>query len=123
MILAISSDRLLPTTTSSFSGTLEDFVRALRTLSAGIESDTWQTHGLRMRRVRFTCSYAAWVKVFGEVETVADHIGPQGYKAPQNWQYECADGSLLCFGYRIQEGHEDARIVIKAISLVQTNVQ
>jgi hypothetical protein len=115
MMIALSSDRLIPTTMSSFAETREDFVRALHALSAEIEPDGWKTGRIRLRRVRLTCRYAVWAKAFGELRTVVDHFGPRGCLALQAWQYQCRDGLLLCIGRRYRRGHKTVWITVKAL--------
>jgi hypothetical protein len=102
---------------ASFPGTRRDFLGALRSLGATIEPGDAVFPAHDPLRVSLRCPASRWVHVFGPVQILAVQFGPGGHPAFQAWQYQCADGPILCIGCQYEHLSDDNWIIVRAVSL------
>jgi hypothetical protein len=102
---------------STFAGTRNDFLFAMKSLGARIESRDPVCLPHDPVRVSLRCSANSWVRVFGPVKILAVQFGPGGRPAFEAWQYQCVDGSVLCVGCQYERFAEENWVTVRAISL------
>jgi hypothetical protein len=100
---------------TQFTGTCEEFARALTSLGAGIEPDVRGLAGPEPRRVLLDCSYERWADVIGHVPATPQHFAPWGGLAFQTWEYHCADGPVQCIGRRHSNGSGMQYVSVRAV--------
>jgi hypothetical protein len=93
---------------STFAGTRDDFIRAMKSLGAKVEHNDLARLALHPLRVLLRCPTANWARLFGPVGIAHPHFGPGGHTACEAWEYQCTDGAVLCVGcQRTCRGEED----------------
>ena len=114
-MICLNSEQLAPASTSTFSGSRQDFVGALGTLGAKIESRVSMAETSRPRRLLLICSYLDWIKVFGQAKIVANQRDERGCPSFFAWEYQCNDGTVLCLGCSRRRFDNEREIAIKAM--------
>ena len=102
---------------STFAGTRNDILYAMKLLGALIESRDSACRPNDPLRVSLQCPANNWVRVFGPVQTVAVQFGPGGRPAFQAWQYQCVDGSVLCVGCQYERFAGENWVIVRAVFL------
>jgi hypothetical protein len=102
---------------STFAGTRNDFLRAMKSLGAAIESRDTMCLPDDPLRVSLACSANDWVRVLGPVQIVAVQFGPGGHPAFQAWQYRCLDGAVLCVGCQYERFAAENWVIVRAVFL------
>jgi hypothetical protein len=102
---------------STFAGTRCEFLAAMKSLGAFIESKDSACFPHDPLRVCLRCSANDWASRFGPVNIVAVQFGPGGRPAFQAWHYQCLDGSVLCIGCQYERFVEDYWVIVRAVSL------
>jgi hypothetical protein len=106
-----------PDAVSTFPGTQHDFIRAMKSLGAIVEPDGLGCQSHDPLHCAMRCSSANWVRVFGPVRILAVQFGPGGHPAFEAWEYQCADGSVLCVGCQCERGSQEDWVMVRALYL------
>jgi len=102
---------------STFAGTQNEFLLAMKSLGAAIESRDSVCRPSNPLRVSLQCSANNWGRVFGPVQIVAVQFGPGGRPAFEVWQYQCVDGLILCVGCQCERFAAENWVTVRAIFL------
>ena len=102
---------------SIFAGTRDDFIRAMKSLGGAVESNDLVHLDHDPLHVRMRCSAADWVRVFGPVRILAVQFGPGGHPAFEAWEYQCADGPILCVGCKYEHICGEYWVTVRAVYL------
>jgi hypothetical protein len=111
----MNKELLCPSLCSTFAGTRDDFVSAMKSLGATVEAAKCAGPSYDPLRVLLRCSTDRWVQVFGPVRILAVQFGPGGQAAFQAWKYQCADGAVLCIGCQYQRCGGDQAVMVRAL--------
>ena len=103
--------------TATFPGTRSDFLGAMRSLGAVVEPRDSAFLSQDPLRVSLQCSAARWTQVFGPVRILTVQFGPGGHPAFEAWQYQCADGSVVCVGCQCERFSGENWVIVRAVSL------
>jgi hypothetical protein len=107
-----------PSSLSIFTGTRDDFIRAMKLLGGLVESNYLVHFEHNPLHVRMRCSADDWVRVFGPVRILAVQFGPGGHPAFEAWEYQCTDGSILCVGCKYEHICGDYWVTVRAVYLL-----
>jgi hypothetical protein len=113
----MDTNRVYADTTSTFAGTQEEFLCAMKLLGARIESRDPVGRPHDPLRVALRCSDNDWARTFGLVQILAVQFGPGGHPAFQAWQYRCVDGFVLCVGCQCERLAGENWVIVRAVCL------
>jgi hypothetical protein len=102
---------------SMFSGSRNDFLGAMRSLGAVVESRNSGLLSDDPLHVALQCSAANWARTFGPMGTPTLQFGPGGHPAFETWQYQCNDGSVWCIGCQCERYGSENWVIVRALSL------
>ena len=111
------ANQTYPDAISTFAGTRSEFLGAMKSLGAFIESRDSACMPHDPLRVALRCSARKWVRLFGPVKIPAVQFGPGGRPGFEAWQYQCVDGSVLCVGCQFERFAEEYWVTVRAIAL------
>ena len=97
----------------AFPGSRSDFLRALESLGAMLEATTCPEAAVR---VRFQCVLDDWVRFFGEIRVIGENVSLGGGATDfQAWSCQCADGPVLCIGFRYRGRSGRDYVVVRSL--------
>jgi hypothetical protein len=89
----------------------------MKSLGAVVEPERFGCLPRDPLRIALRCSASNWVQMFGPVRILAAQFGPQGQLAFEAWQYQCADGFVLCVGCQYERVGEETWVIVRALYL------